>query len=115
MQPTFSQMEIAALLLLALLLGSFIRNIADTLWSKWTKDYVERTDFEEYKKYVQSTFQKKNDHDEDFKKILQDMEEVKKLIVIIAVKLNVDISKANLTIPLEDLKEVINHEKKKEV
>lgn len=106
-------MEIAFIAIGGILLGSLLQKLAGSLYERWTTDYVKQEEFDEFKSKVNQTFLKKEDYDNDLNKLLKDIEEVKKLIVVIAIKLNVDVASTDLSNPMENIREVLTNGKDK--
>jgi hypothetical protein len=109
----FTSIEIATVVVLAVMVGSFLRNIADSLFNRWTKDYVEREEFEGFKKQVGENYLHKDHYNENLKRVVDDIEELKKITIIIAIKMGVNLSEIHMNIPAESLKEAIQHAKTK--
>lgn len=103
--------EIATITILAVILGSFLRNISDSLFNKWTKDYVERKEFEELKKVIREDYLHRKHYEETIDRLLKELEDVKRIVLMLAVRFGLDISDTNLTISAKSIKEAIKNNK----
>jgi len=110
----FGNVETAILFVMAIIFGGILRNVSEHLWNRWTKHYVEKEEFEEFKKELTKKYILKEHYDKVEQKIQRDIEELKTLVIIVAAKLKIDLSKIHLKIPADVLKEILKEEKYEE-
>ena len=103
----FGEFETAILFIIAFIFGGILRNVSEHLWHRWTKHYVEKDEFEDFKRKLNSIYVSKEHYDRVEQKIQRDIEELKTLVIIVAAKLKIDLSRIHLKIPADILKEIL--------